>query len=185
MKAFIVWLPSLKTRLFWMGIVGTLLGLFVLTILRLAGTGPKETYMTPENSWPVSSQGLSVEAEALKLQGLQGEDYFVNFRLERERYRQETKAMLQAVLNSADNTSRAEAQTQWLEISNQIAKEGEMENLLKIKGFKDVIVSYAPTGAHVVVYADKLSTDEVRLIQEIVRGATNLRLDQIIISTKT
>lgn len=184
MKVTLFWLPGPKARLFWGGLVGATLGLIILTIIWATGSGPEESYFSHDNSLPVSNQNVQ-QMLPLQLQGLQGEDYFVNYRLEREKYRQETKGMLQAVLNSTDSKNRAEAQAKWLEISTQIEKEGEIENLLKIKGFKDAVVSYSPAGVHVVVYAEKISAGEIGLIQEIVQSATRFRLDQIVISTRS
>lgn len=186
MKVTLFWLPSPRVKkLFWGGVVGVTLGLILLTIAWVTGLGHEESYTSHENSLPVSSQAVQVKLDAPPLQELQGEDYFVNYRLEREKYRQETKGMLQVLLNSADSKNRAEAQTKWLEISTQIENEGEIENLLKIKGFTDAVVNYSTAGVHVVIYAEKVTSGEIGLIQEIVQRVTRVRLDQIVISKRS
>lgn len=115
---------------------------------------------------------------------LQGEDYFVNYRLQREQSRQEAKAMLEPLLESTVSESQAEAQQKWLELSHKIEKEGQIENLLKIKGFKDAVVDANPNAVNVIIFAPALSQDEVKLIQSVVTQATNIRLNLITISYK-
>lgn len=185
MKLTLFWLPSPRLKkLVWGGVLGVSVGLVLLAVAWATGLGHEESYLSHDNSLPVSAQDIQVQIESLPLRSLQGEDYFVNYRLEREKYRQEAKGMLQALLNSADGKSRAEAQAQWLSISTQIETEGEIENLLKIKGFKDVVVNYSTAGVHVIIYAEQLAAGEIGLIQEIVQRVSHLRLDQIVISTR-
>lgn len=185
MKLTLLWLPSARLKKLTRGVlVGALLGLTFLAVMWAAGLGHQESYVAHDNSLPVSTQDIAVRMETPLQPNLKGEDYFVNYRLEREKYRQEAKGMIQVLLNSADGKSRAEAQAKWLEISIQIEYEGEIENLLKIKGFRDVVVNYSVNGAHVILYAQQLDKSEIGLVQEIVQRVAHLRLDQIIISTR-
>lgn len=186
MKLTLFWLPSPRLKKLARGaLVGTLVGLLFIAVAWAAGLGHQESYVAHDNSLPVSTPDIAQKMETSLAPNLQGEDYFVNYRLERERYRQETKGMIQVLLNSADSKSRAQAQARWLEISTQFEYEGEIENLLKIKGFQDVVVNYSPNGAHVILYAQELGKNEIGLVQEIVQRVSHLRLNQIIISTRT
>lgn len=114
---------------------------------------------------------------------VQGEGYFVNYRLGREQYRQETKGMLEALLNSTDAKNKAVAQAKWLELSTKISQESELEILLKLKGFQDVIVDVNYDSLNIIVLAQGLTPNEIFLIQDIVVRVTKIRLDRIFIST--
>jgi stage III sporulation protein AH len=114
----------------------------------------------------------------------QGEAYFVNYRLKREESRQEAKSMLAPLLNTSVSKTKEEAQQKWLELTHKIEKEGEIENLLKIKGFQDAVVDVSKNGVNVIIYSPALSRDEVLMIQDIVVRIANVRIDQISISFK-
>lgn len=131
----------------------------------------------------VTNQNIQFSAEPMEISS-QGENYFVNYRLQREQSRQEAKNMLAPLLNSNVATTQEEAQKKWLELTQKIKTEGEIENLLKIKGFRDAVVDMSPKGVNVVIYTSELSGNEVRLIQEIVIQIANVRVDKIAISFK-
>lgn len=113
-----------------------------------------------------------------------GEDYFVNYRLQREESRQEAKSMLSPLLNSSVTRTKEEAQQKWLDLSNKIEKEGQVENLLRIKGFQDAVVDISKNGVNVIVFVPTLTSAEVSLVQDIVVRVANVRVDQISISFK-
>ncbi|MDQ7095785.1 SpoIIIAH-like family protein [Desulfosporosinus sp. PR] len=126
---------------------------------------------------------IKIQFETIKPDGT-GENYFVNYRLKREQFRQETKAMLSELLNSSVEKTKAQAQEKWLELSTKIQREDEIENLLKIKGCKDVVADVNPDNVTLIVYAPSLTLDEVSLIQTIVVRETNIQLAKIMISVE-
>ena len=77
--------------------------------------------------------------------------------------------------------SQEQAQGKWFELSTKIQKEGEIENILKIKGFPDSVVDVLSDNVTVVVYAPKLTPSEVSIIQDIVVRVTKTRVDKITI----
>lgn len=144
-------------------------------------------YFSVQSSLPVNASvvdnSIKFEVEIVK-QNVSGENYFVDYRLKRDQFRQETKAMLSELLNSSVDKSKAQAQEKWLELSTKIHKEGEVENLLKIKGFKDAVADVSLENVTVIVYAASLTPNEVSIIQDIVVRITNVRLDKITISAR-
>ena len=132
---------------------------------------------------PVEDPSIQVQVETVQ-PNVSGENYFVNYRLKREQFRQETKTMLSELLNSTVVKSREQAQEKWLELSIKEQKEGEIENLLKIKGFQDAVADVFQENVTVIVYALSLTPNEVSVIQDIVVRVTKVRLDNITISTK-
>lgn len=132
-----------------------------------------------------SNEGSSIQfqVESVK-RNESGENYFVNYRLDRAQSRQESKAMLGELLNSTVVKTKEEAQKKWLELDTQIQKESAVENILKIKGFQDTVVAVLPENVTVIVYSSSLTPNEISKIQDIVVRVTNVRLDKILISTK-
>ena len=145
------------------------------------------THFTGQPSLPVNATAeepsIQVQVETVQ-PNISGENYFVNYRLKRDQVRQESKAMLSELLNSTVLKSREQAQEKWLELSIKQQKEGEIENLLKIKGFQDAVADVFQENVTVIVYAPSLTPNEVSSIQDIVIRVTKVRLDKITISTK-
>ena len=186
-KRPIVMIVGHKSQL-WLGsIVGLVLILGAVGIWLSTVTGAPNTHFSAQTSLPVSAsaEGNSIQFQFETLKpDASGENYFVNYRLQREQFRQETKAMLSELLNSTLEKSKEQAQGKWLELSTKIQKEGEVENLLKIKGFQDVVADVLPENVTVIVYAPNLSPGEVSIIQDIVVRVTKVRLDKITVSSK-
>jgi len=169
------------------------LGGFLSLVVILAAIGiwvmkaEPPAYFSVQSSLPVNASvddtSIKFEVEKVK-QNVSGENYFVNYRLERDQFRQESKAMLLEVLNSTVDKSKGQAQEKWLELSTKILKEGEIENLLKIKGFQDAVADVFSENVTVIVYAPNLTPNEVSIIQDIVVRITKVRLDRITISVR-
>ncbi|MGC7873532.1 SpoIIIAH-like family protein [Desulfosporosinus sp. SYSU MS00001] len=139
--------------------------------------------LTPQSSSPLVDNSIKIQYETIQPDGT-GENYFVNYRLKRDQFRQETKSMISELLDSTVEKTKIQAQEQWLTLSSKIEKEDEIENLLKIKGFKDLVTDVCPDNVTVIVYASGLTPNEISIIQEVVVRVTNVRLDKIMISTK-
>lgn len=165
-----------------LGLIGgiVVVGLLLFTIWHIL-FGNEPSSLPTQESVPVQAQpdhGINFSAEVLKPLP-QGRDYFVNYRLQREASRQESKDMLAPLLDSnVENTSK-EAQEKWLQLSHKIEKEEQIENLLKISGIQDAIADVGNNEVAIIVYAPSLSPDEVKLIQDIVLRVTNKSKDQI------
>ena len=155
--------------------------LFAFTAKKESVPGSPQKNSLPVNAFPASN--IVFQSEIIPPQG-KGENYFVNYRLEREKFRQESKNMLAALLDSSEESTRQQAQEKWLELSYKIEKESEIENLLKIKGFKDVIANLALDSVNVVVYTPGLTPEEVNLIQDVVVRITKTRVERIAISSR-
>ena len=171
-----LWIASLVGLAVIMGIIG----------IKSTTAEPKAYFSSQVDFWvnaPVEGPGIQFQVEMVK-QSDSGENYFVNYRLKREQFRQEAKGMLSELLNSSVEKSKAQAQEKWLELSTKIQRESEIENLLKIKGFQDAVVDVFQDSVTVIVYAQMLTPNEVNLIQEIVVRVTNVRLDKITVTAK-
>lgn len=176
-----------KAGLWLSAIAGVVLILGTLWVWSRQDDNVPHTHFSGQPSLPVSapadSNSIQFQFEPIKPDAA-GENYFVNFRLQREEYRQETKAMLSELLNSTVGKTKEQAQEKWLELSSKIQKEGEIENLLKIKGFQDSAADVLPESVTVFVYASNLTPGEISMIQNIIIQVTNVRLDKITITVK-
>lgn len=189
MKIFVFrrWAELNKGQKLGMGLAGVFAVIMLSLALWIFLVSDSPSGFSGKDSLPVNAQvedsNIQFKTEIVKPVPL-GEDYFVNYRLQREESRQEAKAMLSPLLNSNVTKTKEEAQQKWLELSNKIDKEGQIENLLKIKGFQDAVVDVSKNGVNVIVFSPNLTQDEVGLIQDIVVRATSVRLNQINISFK-
>ncbi len=174
-----------KSRLWLVGFVGlvVILGSLGVTLIVFDSHAYRRSQGSLPVNAPLKDPAILFEVETIKPNNLGG-NYFVNYRLNREQFRQETKSMLSELLDSTVDKTKAQAQQKWLELSSKIQKEEEIENLLKIKGFQDAVADVFSEHVAVIVYAPSLNPKEVSLIQDTVLRVTNIRLDKVTISTK-
>ena len=172
-----------KSKMWLGGLVSLVVILAAIGIYVMKAEPP--SHFSVQSSLPVNASvvdsSIQFEVETVS-QNVLGENYFVNYRLKRDQFRQETKAMLSELLNSTVEKSKEQAQEQWLELSTKIHKEGEVENLLKIKGFQDAVSDVFLENVTVIVYAPSLTPNEVSIIQDIVVRVTKVQQDKITIS---
>lgn len=103
-------------------------------------------------------------------------DFFVDFRLDRERTRAEQLDTLRDLINNKQvpDDARKAAADQWLAITKQIGKELELEGLVKAKGFADCIIFLQEKQCTAVVKAASLSRGDVAQVGDIIIRGTGL-----------
>lgn len=111
------------------------------------------------------------------------EDYFLEYRLKRERARGQQAEMLWEIVQNpnTDADSRREAQEALLQISSTLEKEVELEGLLTAKGFTDAVVFIRPQQVYVVVKAMELELEQVSQIGDAIAGLCAVSLEDIVI----
>ncbi|MBO8128481.1 MAG: SpoIIIAH-like family protein [Peptococcaceae bacterium] len=109
-------------------------------------------------------------------------EFFVEYRMERERARDRQVEYLQEIIEDpqAGDDARARAQNRLLEISEIIEKEVKLENILRAKGFKDAIV-FLENNAITVVVPETLSMEQETSIINLVAHVSDLLPENIII----
>ena len=113
-------------------------------------------------------------------------DYYINSRLERDTMFSQMIESYQKILDnkeiSADQKSVAQTEIKRInDLKNAIMIS---ENLIKNKGFDDVIIFVNDKSINVIVRKDKLETDEIAQIQNIIIRELSSDTDNIHISTK-
>lgn len=111
-------------------------------------------------------------------------EFFVDYRLNREKTREESAAMLTPLRSSADASVRQDAEAKWLALNSKNQQEDEIENLLKLRGFSENVVNVQPASVTVIVMADHLSAGDLKVIQDTVVRVCKIKLDRIEITTK-
>ncbi len=134
-----------------------------------AETGANRT----ESVTQVSAQSGSMDA-----------NFFASYREERDNVRTQELAYLDAIVSQgADAETLSDAQQQKLELVNAMETELTVENLVRAKGFDDVIVSIHKGNINVVVGADALNDEQVAQILDIVLRETGKSAENVKIST--
>lgn len=112
--------------------------------------------------------------------------FFVEYRLERERVRSQEIDTLQQLINNPNvsEESKAEAEKKLLWLQELMEMELLVENAIRAQDFEQVILIVQEEGALVIVKAKELSSEEILLIAEIASQSTGLRNSQIKISNR-
>jgi len=111
------------------------------------------------------------------------ESFFVEAKLSRQRARDEAVETLAFML--ADATLSGDQKTQLalraVDLADSIEKEGKIENLLKAKGFTDVMVYYDTLRADVIIKTGGLLVHEAAQIKDIILKETKIEPENIAI----
>lgn len=127
-----------------------------------------------------SSQSDKVVQTSAKVDS-SNDDYFETTKKEREKTR--TKAQ-EAIKEALDNDKLTEedkksALAKIEEISARMESEGNIEALLKAKGFEKALAVMSDNGINIVVSAEGLTSAQTLQIQDIVTSQTNISLSNI------
>jgi stage III sporulation protein AH len=170
------------------------LGLFGLAVFTLILRSSVFTNKSPSQDLPVTGSSpveiiFENKSEDTKPKASLPvvDDFFVEYKLERERTRGQSVEWLREVINNNNSTSetRQKAQEHLMAISRNMEKEIELESLLKAKGFKDAAVLVDDRAVTVVVGAAHLSAGESSQITDLIARGTGVDSKSIVIVTKT
>ncbi len=125
-----------------------------------------------------SQEVVSIEKE--------NDDYFNQSRLDREKMYSEMLESYQSIMGNSDisQDQKNNAQQEINKINMQRNSIMIAENLIKNKGFKDIIIFVNNQSVSAVVRADSIETAEVAQIQSIIQRELNIDIENIHISNK-
>lgn len=141
-----------------------------------------------ENGQMVSGAGQESEenvnyGEAKFVTNMDGakKDYFNETKLNKEKTRGESVALLKQVTESpnAGAEEKKQAQQKMIQTAQNIEKEGAVENILKGKGFANVSAYISDDSITVAVLTDGLNPTDVAKIRDVVISETKLKADKI------
>lgn len=113
-------------------------------------------------------------------------DFFTEYRMDRDRLRSERVDLLKELAQNAksEDAPRQKAQEAIIKITVERQKELEIENLIKARGFADVIVFMRENSMNVVVKANSLNKEEVMQIADVISRSAGIKPEDITISAK-
>lgn len=129
--------------------------------------------------------GITFSSELIELTGDVEQNYFVNYRIQREKLREEAKEMLEPLLEADNQATRQAAQARWLELTRQNANEAEIENILKLRGYQDVVAEYSPAKIAVFILTDQLNNRQIAQIKNKISEITGYAENKIEVSLRS
>ncbi len=113
-------------------------------------------------------------------------NYFVEYRLSRDKLRANLVDRLDEIVNNTNTTEkvRTEAQEEIIKLGNTSQKELEIEGLIKSKGFNEALTFISDTDIKVVVDASELTEQDMVKILDIVKSETTFDINNIKIMKK-
>ncbi len=116
----------------------------------------------------------------------QEDSYFDETRLEREKMYSQMLENYQKILetNNLSSDEKKNAQEEIKEINNEKNAIMIAENLVKTKGFKDIIIFKNNGNVTAIIKVDKLEEKEISQIQNIITRELNVSINKINISKK-
>lgn len=138
----------------------------------------------------ISSEQEAVEpvvTVSLEDENVSKDNFFSEYRIERERTRSGQIEILREIVNNPNSSAqvRQEAQRKLMGISDNLEKESKVENMLVAKGFKDAIVVIQDKAVLVIVPADALQEEEVAKIADIVIKVVDCSIEDVTIVPKS
>ncbi|MCT4596172.1 MAG: SpoIIIAH-like family protein [Anaeromicrobium sp.] len=114
------------------------------------------------------------------------DNFFIESRLNINIEREKMLELLNEIINNdkTDDSSRKLANKEKMNIINTINKEKIVENLVRSKGFEDVVVFVTEHSVNVIVQTEELSSSDMAKILDIVTRETKTSMDNIKISNK-
>ena len=111
----------------------------------------------------------------------EGEIFFVEAKMSRQRARDEAAESLAAMLQDADigAEQKVELAMRAADLAASIEIEGKIENMIKAKGFSDVMVYYDTRNCDVIVKTDGLLVQEAAQIKDIILRETDMPAENI------
>lgn len=112
-------------------------------------------------------------------------DFFMEYRLERDKLRSERSELLRENIKNAQNEdTRQRSQDAILKLILEKQRESEMEGLIKARGFGDALVIIRDNSVNAVIKTASLSKEEVIQIADIISRISGVKAEDIVISAK-
>ncbi|WP_257529459.1 SpoIIIAH-like family protein [Irregularibacter muris] len=112
-------------------------------------------------------------------------EFFIDYRLERDKNRSQHIVLLENIVGNkeTDKDTRGQAQKEMINLVKLSEKEMVIENLIRAKGFNDVIVFIHDGYVNAIVDAENLSAAHAAQIQDVISKETGITLEKISIAT--
>ncbi|ADL13250.1 SpoIIIAH-like family protein [Acetohalobium arabaticum] len=115
------------------------------------------------------------------------ENFFIEYRLERDKIRSEQVNLLREMINNPNSNKelKNKAQNRLLEITNNLEKEMEIESLIRARDYQDAISFLHQNSVDVIIASNSgLEKKDVAKIGDIVAKTTGLEIEDVTIIEK-
>lgn len=126
--------------------------------------------------------GSDIPAAAVGSQAkVDSKQFFAQYRLERDRARSQQVDLLREMVNTpaTDTESRAEAQKRLLELTQQMEREMELENLMVAKGYPEAAAFIQPEAVTVVLFSSPLKAEQKKEIASLASRLAGCTEEQV------
>lgn len=133
----------------------------------------------------VSNTNESID-DAIKKENTLSRNYFVEYRLSRDKLRANMVDRLNDIINNDITVEevRTEAQEEIIRIGRYSERELQIEGLIKSKGFLEALAFLTEKDVKVVVSSEELTNQDMAKILDIVKSETDYDIENIKISNK-
>ena len=116
----------------------------------------------------------------------QGKDFFIEYRLERDKSRSEQINIYREMINNpnTDEATKKEAQKKMLNLTEKMEKELEIESLIRARGYKDALAYIHDEAVDVIIQTDGLNDNDVAKIGDIIVKTTGFDFEDVTIIEK-
>ena len=149
-------------------------------------TNEEEASMDNNSSEELNTESKEVINQESTSIDKERDEYFNKSRLDREKMYSEMLESYQSIMANSDisQDQKNNAQQEINKINSQRNSIMIAENLIKNKGFQDIIIFINNQSVSAVVRADKIETAEVAQIQSIIQRELGISIQNIHISNK-
>lgn len=116
----------------------------------------------------------------------ESENYFVDYRIEREKVRSQQVEILREIVNNPNSITdvRKEAQEKLLSLTQTLENELKLENLIIAKGYPDAAVFIQPESVMVILKSEAINQEDVTKIADLISNTTGHQYEDIVIISK-
>jgi len=148
-------------------------------------TGVSE--LTNEETAPDSNGLMTLVPEEQNEQSIKTNNFFSEYRLERERTLSEQTELLQEIIANEHSSAqmRTDAQQKLIGLTENLSREAKIENALLAKGFSEAIAVIQEPSVLVIVPSEGFRQDEIARIADVVTKIAQCRWEDVVIIPKT
>lgn len=134
----------------------------------------------------VSTSNSDIEEAISKETSESNRNYFVEFRLSRDKLRANLVDRLEEIVNNSNTNDnvRTQAQEEIIKLGRHSEKELQIEGLIKSKGFEDALVFLTDTDIKAVISSNELTEQDMAKILDIIKSETDYDINNIKIMKK-
>ena len=146
------------------------------------GEASKQEGASPP-TMPKAAQNPLEGPQAQKLKEKTGAEFFIEYRLERDRVRSQEIQMLREVTDNPNSSPqvRTEAQQALIRLTEYMEGEMQLEALLRAKGYTEAAVFIQPNAVNVIVRAQELKEEDLNRIGDLVARTAGRKMDEVVI----